>query len=424
MKALQLATPPAEPGPEERVRQGRRWLWWGLGLVAICAGVAFAVQKQKGDPLGQKELTEVKRTDIEEAVTALGKIQPRDYVDVGAQVSGQLKRLVVRVGDTVEQGALLAEIDPSLQLAELELHRAQLAQLQAERAVQKLQVEFTQSEFERQQRMKQDGTTRDDVFAQKRSDARMAVAKLDSIEAQIRQIESTLKADQAELGYTRIYAPMRGTIVSLDARVGQTLIAAQQAPVLLRIADLSSMTIWAQVSEADITRLHVGMDVYFTTLGHPGRKWRSKLQQLLPAPHKPASVTSAPAPASANSVVLYTALFDVDNQAGELRPEMSAQVFFVMAEAKDAVVMPVAALNAAETPPDEAAAADRREPAVPTPPPSSGTVQVASADGRLSARAVKLGVRNRFDVQVVEGLRAGERVVTGTKPEDEAEAVP
>lgn len=389
--AFQLA-PALHPLEEATRRRPSRWPWIVLLLVvaAVAGGYAWREQHRNSNPA--LELATARTGDIEDAVTALGKIQPRDYVDVGAQVSGQLKTLTVKVGDTVKAGALLAEIDPQLQVAKLELDRAQLAQLEADRAVQQLQVELSSAQFERQVKMKGDGATRDDVFEQKRSDMRIARAKLDSIDAQIRAARSTIKADEAQLGYTRIFAPLNGTVVSIDARPGQTVIASQQVPVLLRIADLSSMTVWAQVSEADITRLRTGMDVYFTTLGHADRKWNAKLSQLLPAPPKAPGTATTPGVTTpgASSVVLYTALFDVDNSAGELRPEMSAQVYFVVARAKDAVIIPASALSASD---------------------KTNTVTVAAPHDKLESRTVKVGVRNRFDVQIVEGVSTGDKVV-------------
>src|SRR5690606_34112149 len=132
---------------------------------------------------------------------------------------------------------------------------------------------------------------------------------------------------------TRIVAPMAGTVVSITARQGQTLNANQQAPTILRIADLSTMTVETQVSEADIGRLRLGMDVWFTTLGANGQRWESQLRRTDPTP----TVT--------NNVVLYNALFDVPNADRRLMTQMTAQVFFVVARAEDAITVPLAALS-------------------------------------------------------------------------------
>lgn len=131
----------------------------------------------------------------------------------------------------------------------------------------------------------------------------------------MQQTESTLRGDVANLGYIKIYAPMAGTVVSQMAKQGQTLNANRQAPIIMRIADLSTMTAQAQVSEADVPKLRVGMDVYFTTLGGDNRRVYGKLRQI------------SPTPAIVNNVVLYDALFDVPNPNQVLMTQMTAQVF-------------------------------------------------------------------------------------------------
>lgn len=348
----------------------------------------------------------VTRGDIEETVTALGKVQPRDYVDVGAQASGQLKRILVQPGDRVKAGQLLAEIDPQIQSAKVDVDEAALQQLAAQLTDGQAELTYAQGEFRRQTQLKRSDATRDDTFQQARRDLIVAGARVEEIQAQTRQAQSTLAADKAQLGYTRIYAPMDGIVVSVDARPGQTINAAYTAPVLMRIADLSTMTVWTQVSEADVPQLKVGMPLYFTTLGYVDRRWTAKLRQILPAPPKPQTAGGAPdattnaAGQAANpgsNVVLYTALFDVPNEKGDLRPEMTAQVFFVTASAQDAVLVPRAALTRIEGSSDQSEA------------------DVIGATGKVETRRVRVGVGTRFTVQVLSGLQPGERVVTGYK---------
>src|SRR5690606_23633523 len=151
--------------------------------------------------------------------------------------------------------------------------------------------------------------------------------------SQIEQTESSLKGDEVTLSYTNIYAPISGTVVQLLAKQGQTLNANQITPIILRIADLSTMTVWTQVSEADIPKLELGMPAYFTILGNPDQRWSGTLRQILPTPE------------IINNVVLYTALFDVPNPDHKLMTQMSAQVFFVSASAQDVVIAPVSALR-------------------------------------------------------------------------------
>jgi macrolide-specific efflux system membrane fusion protein len=231
---------------------------------------------------------------------------------------------------------------------------------------------------------------------------RVTQARIDSLKAQIEGAQSTLQGNEALLGYTRIYAPMEGTVVTLDAREGQTLNATYQTPNLLRIADLSRMTVWTEVSEADIGRIHKGMPVYFTTLGlmdeaGKPRRWQGALRQVLPAPPAaPAAPAAVQNAAPVGKVVLYTALFDVDNADGALMPQMSAQVFFVASAARDVLVTQLSALRAADGKSDV----------------FSAKVQVG---GEIQERQVKIGVRDRLYGEVLEGLAEGEALVTGIR---------
>src|SRR5690606_19731908 len=157
---------------------------------------------------------------------------------------------------------------------------------------------------------------------------------MDYLRAQIDQTQASQRAEEARLGYTRIYASMAGTVVSVEAREGQTLNATYQTPNILRIADLSGMTVWTEVSEADVRRVKAGMPVFFTTLGgsdEMARRWESTVRQVLPTPPVAPASEGGAAPAATKAVV-YTVLFDVDNTDGELMPQMTAQVAFITAE--------------------------------------------------------------------------------------------
>lgn len=355
------------------------------------------------DEQAQFQFATVQRGDIEDVVTATGTLQPRDYVDVGAQVSGQLKKIHVQVGSEVKDGDLLADIDPTVYLARVDASRAQLRNLRAQLKDREAQVALAEIQFRRQRAlMAEDATTKESL---QMADAtqKSARAQLEALHAQVEQIESTLRADQANLQYARILSPMKGTVVSITARQGQTLNTNQQAPVILRVADLSTMTVQTQVSEADVARLRPGMDAYFTTLGGQGQRWYGKLAQIEPTP----TVT--------NNVVLYNALFDVPNPDGQLMTQMTAQVFFVVSQASDALLVPLAALaqtGRAQRPPTpadaQAASSGTRAQK-----PRQGKVRVAASNGTLEERSIELGVSNRVQAQVVSGLTEGDRVVAG-----------
>ncbi|MFT3815800.1 MAG: efflux RND transporter periplasmic adaptor subunit [Acidovorax sp.] len=345
--------------------------------------------------------------DIESSVTALGTLQPLSYVDVGAQASGAIRRIAVQPGSVVKKGDLLVEIDPAVQQAKADADRATLDSLRAQVAQAQAQRDLAQQEADRQHQMRQDGATRKQDVQAAESNLRVVTARIADLQAQVNGAQSTLKGDEAQLGYTRIYAPAAGTVVTLDAREGQTLNATYQTPNILRIADLSRMTVWTDVSEADIGKIKPGMPVYFTTLGGQTdagpRRWTSRVRQILPAPPRPQTpsgdaATAAAAPAAAGKVVLYTVLFDVDNTDGALMPQMSAQVFFVQASAAHVLVAPLTALQPVAGKPDTYAA------------------QVL-VDGRVVAREVRTGVHDRLHAEVLSGLKAGDALVTGIRRE-------
>lgn len=369
-------------------------------LVSLCAAAGAGVLWGRGEPMDVDSVP-VARGTIESSVSALGVLQPRHYVDVGAQVSGQILRLHVQPGDVVKRGQLLVEIDPSVQRATVDAGRASLAGLRAQRDDQQAQHVLAQQQHARQRQMAADGATRDEDVQAAQAALASAGARVRQLEAQIAQTQATLKADEARLGYTSIYAPMSGTVVSVEAREGQTLNATYQTPNVLRIADLSSMTVWSEVSEADVRRIKTGMPVYFTTLGESQRRWQGHVRQLLPAPPVPESKTgsdsSAKPSAAASKVVVYTALFDVDNADGELMPQMTAKVAFVEYAEKDALSVPLAALVPV------AGSSDRF------------TARVLRPDGKVEVRQLRVGVRNRLAAQVLEGAQAGDRIVIAAR---------
>lgn len=204
---------------------------------------------------------------MEDTITATGTLQPKEFVDVDTQVFGQLKRVSVEVGSVVKATDLLAEIDPSVYLAKVDADRAQIDNQTAQLKDKQAQLSLAELQLTRQTNMMREEATTAEAVQSAEATERSARAQVESITAQREQTASTLRGDSANLSYTKIYAPIAGTVVSQTAKQGQTLNANQQAPIILRIADLSVMMVQAQVSEADVPKLKLGMAVYFTTLG-------------------------------------------------------------------------------------------------------------------------------------------------------------
>jgi macrolide-specific efflux system membrane fusion protein len=429
----------------------RPYLFLSLILLALLSGgLVWKFGLANNNDKVQFTTATIERGNIENLVTATGILQPRDYVDVGAQVSGQLKTLLVEVGSEVKKGDLLAEIDATVYAANVDSTRAQLTSQQAQLRDREAQLKLAEINYKRQKNLHAaDATTREAVET---AEAQLTSvrAQLDMLKAQIKQTESNLRAQEANLDYANIYAPMDGTVVSIASRQGQTLNANQTAPTIMRIADLSTMTVQTQVSEADVGKLRVGMPVYFTTLGSQGRRWYSTLDRIQPTPEV------------LNNVVLYNALFDVPNEQRVLMTQMSTQVFFISDQVNDALLVPVSALTftrpsrpgsdgataparessaagvnpegakmgtdsatrAASSPPNNMAngveGADRQlrparaeRPAKPAT--RRATVQVVTAKNQQETREVVIGVSNRIHAEVISGLSEGEVVVTGTR---------
>ncbi|MGR3908278.1 macrolide transporter subunit MacA [Burkholderia sp. SR8] len=342
----------------------------------------------------------VTRSDLENAVLATGVLQAFRQVDVGAQVSGQLKSLKAKLGDKVTKGQWLAEIDPVI--SENALRQAAASEESLRAQYESTAVQYKQAElaFRRQQAMLPDDATSREAFETARAARDVQRATLASLAAQIRSARIEIETAQANVGYTRIVAPIDGEVVAIVTQEGQTVIAQQQAPVILKLAELDTMTVKAQISEADVIRVRAGQTAYFTILGEPDKRHYGKLRAIEPAPQNYADTQSTPGGTKPNSAVFYNALFDVPNPEHRLRISMTAQVSIVLDDARNVLSVPAAALGEKH---------------------KDGTyaVRVLRADGSTETRAVRTGINNNVRVEVLVGLKDGERVVIGEAAADE-----
>jgi len=376
----------AHPTPQKVPRAASLWQrrrFWLIGTVLIVVAGAFVYHSFFATPKVVYTTATVQRGDIESTVVAAGIVQPVKYVDVGAQTSGMLKSLKVQRGDHVEKGQLLAEIDPALADTALTSSNAALSSMTSQRAVKQAALVLAKTQLVRS----------DELFAAlvvsasdhdiARASYAAALADVASVSAQMRQANAAVDTGKTNLGYTKIMAPMAGEVVSITLLEGQTLNANQSAPNLLRIADISTVTVWSQVSEADIVDVKPGQVAYFTVLGSP-RRWSGQVRQVLPTPEL------------INNVVFYDVLFDIPNPEGQLKIQMTAQVFIVLAQAKGVLFVPAAAIgNASEG--------------------SVIKVQVLKPDGTPETRTIKIGIKSELSAEVTAGLNEKEQVVIGGK---------
>ncbi|MEZ2901384.1 MacA family efflux pump subunit [Acinetobacter terrestris] len=405
-------------------------------ILAIAVAAWFFLKPKEQPP--QYITSEVSRGDIEDSVLATGVLEATKMVSVGAQVSGQVKKMYVKLGDQVKQGQLIARIDSIRQENDLKTAEASIKNQQAQLAVKQANLAKVQAEYQRQQAMyAQDATSRAELESALAS-FKTAQADILAINAQIEQSRLTLATAKEDLGYTQIVAPMDGTIVAIVTEEGQTVNANQSAPTIVKLAKLDNMTIKAEISEADVMKVEEGQTVYFTTLGNSDKKHYAKLRQVEPAPNSINTETNNSSTSSSSTAVYYNALFDVPNEDGKLRIDMTAQVYIVLNEAKNALTVPAAALQGSNRPQGKrgersANRAKEQKPAdteqAKTERPkrlelsaeekslieqgkaSMSMVRVVQADGTAKPQPVLIGLNNRVTAQVIKGLKQGDKVV-------------
>ncbi|NAT60271.1 macrolide transporter subunit MacA [Pseudomonas syringae pv. actinidifoliorum] len=372
-------------------RPGLRKAGWGGALVAVACAVFYAVEAPARAPV--YITAQVERSDIENAVLATGVLEGIKQVDVGAQVSGQLKSLKVKLGDKVKKGQWLAEIDPLVLRNTLRQAEVDEEKLQADRHSAKAQMKQAERLYKRYKDLQTDQSVSRQDFENAESDYEMQQANVRALDAQIKSAQVQIDTAKVNLGYTRIIAPIDGDVVGVVTQEGQTVIAQQLAPILLKLADLDTMTIKAQVSEADVIHIGAGQEVYFTILGEE-KRYYAKLRGTEPAPQDYLETESSRGSSRQNSAVFYNALFEVPNLDHRLRIAMTAQVRIVLGTAKGALSVPVAALGPRN--------AD-----------GSYAVRVLDNKGFAEQRNVQAGINNNVQVEITGGLAEGERVVIG-----------
>ncbi|HTM10609.1 MAG TPA: efflux RND transporter periplasmic adaptor subunit [Verrucomicrobiae bacterium] len=358
-----------------------------LAAIFILLAGGWYWRSRSAEDAGNAALRPVAVTSgtIEDVVTAQGKLEPNQYVDVGTQVSGQLKKIYVQIGDSVTKGQLVAEIDPRVYESQVEANEAHIASLKAQLEQQKAAAVLAHQNLQRNQNLINANAVSQQALQETQSQAAVADAQVQSIVAQIQETESNLKGIKTNLGFTKIYAPMSGTVTTMPAREGQTLNANQTAPVVMQVANLDLMTVRAQVAEADVPRLKEGMAAYFTTLGNNERRWQGKVRQIQPAPEV------------VNEVVLYDVLIDVKNQGRLLMTGSTTQVFFILGKADNATIIPAEALT-------------RRAPEADNEKGKAYRVRVQSENSR-EERLIHVGMTTRAQAQVIDGLNPGERIL-------------
>ncbi|WP_261113659.1 macrolide efflux RND transporter periplasmic adaptor subunit EtsA [Serratia entomophila] len=365
-----------------------------VSLIIIVAALAFFLQRP---PLPAYVTAPARLGDIENAVLATGRLDAIERVNVGAQVSGQVKSLKVKLGDRVTKGQPIADIDDLPQRNDLRLAESALNQVKADLQAKQALLKQAESRFKRQRRMLNDEAGSREDFESAEATLATTRAELLSLNARLVQTQIEVEKKKVDLSYTRVLAPMDGIVIAVVTQQGQTVNSSQSAPTIIKLARLDVMTIKAQISEADITHISAGQKAYFTIFSEPDKRYDATLRTVELAPESVMKDDSLGAGSSAsgsgtsNASVYYNALLDVPNPENRLRIAMTAQVSLLLGEAKNALLVPIQAVHKIDG--------------------KKQQVQVLTKDNRLETRKVKTGITNNVDIQILGGLEAGETVV-------------
>lgn len=371
--------------------------WWLIAVAVLVVGGSAYYAKQQWFTKSTAPIyvsAPVTRGNVEKSVLASGKLEGYQQVSVGAQVSGQLENLAVELGQNVKAGDLIAEIDSLPQQNALRNAEAALTTARADLASQQATLAQAKASFERQKQLRAaDASSRAEYEAAEQV-YKVAQSNIQSQQARIAQAEIAKDTAQVNLGYTRIVAPMDGQVVAIVTKEGQTVNANQTAPTIIILAQLDTMTVKAEISEADVTRVKPGQPVYFTILGEPNRRYDATLRSIEPAPESisTSSSTASTTSGTTSTAVYYNGLFDVPNPDHSLRISMTAQVYIVQGSATDVLTIPASALG-------------RRTG------PGEYSVQVLDAQGNAKQTTVQIGMNNNIVAEVISGLAEGDRVV-------------
>lgn len=366
-----------------------------LALLSLLgAGVAWAYYDRATPPDAAGPSTvAVTRATVASTVLATGLIEATDLVSVGARTSGLIEELAVEVGDDVAQGDLIARIDSLEQQNAVAQAKADLTEITAEIEAKKAEIRQSELAVERQTGLNAKKLSATSELEAAEATLAMNRANLESLQAQLARAEIEVSSAELDLERTRITAPIDGTVVAVVNGEGTTVNASQEAPTIVKLAQLDRMEVKAEISEADVINVHPGQEVEFALLGAPDLTFTATLTSVEPAP---SSIKDADE-IDTDSAIYYNARFTVDNADRLLRIGMSADVTIYLGRAEDVPTLPLSLL------------------------PAKGrggqyTLDVLPADGPPERRVIEIGLKDASRFQIVSGLEAGDQVISSAPP--------
>ena len=355
----------------------------------------FKIKDEKVEFITKK----AKKGSFSKKVDATGEIFATELIDVGAQVSGQIKKLYVKLGDQVKKGDMIASIDSSTQQNSIDNKEAQLAIYKAQLESAKVALNIAKTQFDRENALFSKNATSKQEFESAKNTYSANSAKIKELEAQIKQTNIELSTAKINLGYTKITAPRDGTVVSVQVEEGQTVNANQTTPTIVNIADLSHVKMKMQIAEGDITKIKVGTPVEYSILSEPTKKFQTTVSSIDPGlttlsdgsyGSSSSSKSSYSSSSSSSSAVYYYAQSIVDNKDGILRIGMTTQNELLIANVEDAIIVPSIGIKKDE----------------------NGTFVYVLKDGKPVKTAVKTGIKDNLDTQIISGINEGDEIIT------------
>ena len=366
-----------------------------LGLL-IAAGAAYYFFSSNSKQETTYLTESVTRGNVEKTVVASGSVESVNEVDVGAQASGKITKLYVKLGQEIKKGEMIADIDSTTQINTLNTKKAALVSYQAQLKAKRTAYDVALSSYNRLSKLYTQKATSLDSLNTAKSTLDNAKAEMEAIEANIKQAEIEVNTAETNVGYTKITAPMDGTVISVPVSEGQTVNANQTTPTIVTIADLSKMKIKPEISEGDITKVKAGQEVSFTILSDNQTVYHSVIDSVDPAntttsdSSSTSSSTSSNSSSSTTSAIYYYANVLIDNPDRTLRIGMTTENNIKIANAKDVLLVSNMAIQ-------------KRD--------SKSFVNVLNDKNQPEQREVETGVQNDFQTEIKSGLNEGEKVI-------------
>ena len=364
-----------------------------LGLL-IAAGAAYYFFSSNSKQETTYLTESVTRGNVEKTVVASGSVESVNEVDVGAQASGKITKLYVKLGQEIKKGEMIADIDSTTQINTLNTKKAALVSYQAQLKAKRTAYDVALSSYNRLSKLYTQKATSLDSLNTAKSTLDNAKAEMEAIEANIKQAEIEVNTAETNVGYTKITAPMDGTVISVPVSEGQTVNANQTTPTIVTIADLSKMKIKPEISEGDITKVKAGQEVSFTILSDSQTVYHSVIDSVDPANTTTSDSSStsslSSSSSSTTSAIYYYANVLIDNPDRTLRIGMTTENNIKIANAKDVLLVSNMAIQ-------------KRD--------GKSFVNVLNDKNQPEPREVETGVQNDFKTEIKSGLNEGEKVI-------------